>query len=245
MSLSSGRPGATRAFYGLVVASIVLPCLLFAAGGTLAWHSVQDDARQGLKRSLAVATEQATRVLDTQMLVVGRVDDLVGELDDAAIRADEAGLRDRIVGMIRPYPQVTGIIVIDSAGHALLATQQFPADPTLSFADRADYLSLQVPGRITQVGAIVQGRVSGQPVFSVARRKGDDPQRFGGAIVATVSPHYFEAFDRTLLNDNPDYAISLFREDGTILARYPTAPDGGSGQQEPAAERDAIARPRG
>jgi signal transduction histidine kinase/ActR/RegA family two-component response regulator len=224
------------------VASIVLPAMLFVAGSILAWNSVQDDARQGLKRSLAVVTEQATRVLDTQMLVVDRVNDLLGGLNDAAILADEANLRDRIIAMIRPYPQVTGILVVGGSAHALLSTQLFPVDPKLSFADRADYVRLQAPGRMSQIGAMVTSRVSGQPVFSVARRKGDDPQGFAGAIVATVSPHYFEAFDRTLVNDDRDYAITLFREDGIVLAGYPTGPGGIPEQQEPAAERDAIAR---
>ena len=116
--------GAVRAYYGLAVAALLLPLLVLCGGGWMAWQAVLRDARQGLDSALAVSTEQATKVLDTHMLVAARVNDLVSSLDDAAIRAHEAQLRDQIVAMIRPFPQVTAVIVGNADGQALLATRQ-------------------------------------------------------------------------------------------------------------------------
>ncbi|MDR3537188.1 MAG: ATP-binding protein [Acetobacteraceae bacterium] len=226
MSEPGVRRGATRALYGLVVASVLLPLLAFVGGGFLAWRAVVAEAQQDLGRSLEVATEQATEVLDTQLLVADRVNDLVGDMPDNRIAGDEAALRDRLAEMVRRFPQVTGILVIGADGHALVSTLRFPIDRAIAFNDREYFLTLQDPTRPFQIGAVADGRLTNQPAFTVARRKGNDPRHFAGAIVVSVSPHYFETFDRTLLNDSPDYVVGLFREDGVNLAHYPAIRNG-------------------
>jgi signal transduction histidine kinase/ActR/RegA family two-component response regulator len=221
---TEGR-GAVRAYYGLAAAALVLPLLVFAGGGWLAWQAVLRDARQGLDGALAVSTEQATKVLDTHMLVAARVNDLLGGLDDAAVKAREAQLRDQILAMIHPFPQVTAVIVSDSRGQALLATPRYPIDPDMTFADRDYFQALREGHAQTFISATHAGRLTGQPAFSFARRKGDDPQQFQGVILVFVSPRYFEAFDSSLFNGSPDYTAGLYREDGALLARYPSPQD--------------------
>jgi signal transduction histidine kinase/ActR/RegA family two-component response regulator len=234
-SMSDTREGrdAVRAYYGLAVAALLLPLLVLSGGGWLAWQAVLRDARQGLDRALAVSTEQATKVLDTHMLVAARVNDLVGNLDDAAIRSREVPLRDQIIAMIRPFPQVTAVIVTDSLGQALLATPSFPVDPGMAFAERDYFQALRKGSEPVFIGATLTGRLTGQLAFSVARRKGDDPQQFQGTILVFVSPRYFEAFDRSLFNDSTDYAAGLYREDGALLARYPSTPETASPAAQP------------
>jgi signal transduction histidine kinase/CheY-like chemotaxis protein len=222
MKEPSRRRGATRVLYGLVAAAAVLPLLVFAGAGLLAWHSIVRDAHLDLQRSLAVATEQATKVLDTQMLIADRVSDLMGNLSDDAIRLDEATLRDRVSAMIGRFPQVSSVVVIGGDGHPLISTLNFPVDRTIGLNDGEYFRALQTPSKPFQIGALVDTRLTRQPVFFVSRRRGDDPQLFAGVIVVMVSPHYFETFDRTLLNDSPDFSAGLFREDGANLARYPS-----------------------
>ena len=81
MSESSGRTGAPWALRGLVVASVLLPLLVFAGGGWLAWRDTVHEADANLRSALAVSEEQATRVLDTHVLLGARVNDLVGDLE--------------------------------------------------------------------------------------------------------------------------------------------------------------------
>jgi signal transduction histidine kinase/CheY-like chemotaxis protein len=214
--------GAVRAYYGLAVAALLLPLLVLCGGGWMAWQAVLRDARQGLDSALAVSTEQATKVLDTHMLVAARVNDLVSSLDDAAIRAHEAQLRDQIVAMIRPFPQVTAVIVGNAGGQALLATSRYPVDSGMTFADRDFFQALRDGHQPEFIGASAPGQLTGQAAFSVARRKGNDPQQFQGVILVLVSPQYFAAFNRSLFNDSSDYTAGLYREDGTLLARYPS-----------------------
>ncbi len=217
--------GAVRACYGLAVAALLLPLLVLSCGSWLAWQSVLHAAQQGLDRALAVSTEQATRVLDTHTLIAARVDDLMRGLDDADVRSQEAQLRDRTLAMIRPFPQVTAVIVSDSRGQAVLATPSYPVDPGLTFADR-DYFHALQDGRTPEfISATGTGRLTGQPSFSVARRRGDDPRQFQGVILVLVSPRYFETFDTSLFNGSTDYTAGLYREDGALLARYPSTND--------------------
>ncbi|HVC61019.1 MAG TPA: ATP-binding protein [Acetobacteraceae bacterium] len=217
--------GAVRAYYSLAVAALLLPLLVLSGGAWLAWRSVLHEAQQGIDRALAVTTEQATKVLDTHTLVAARVNDLLGGLDDAAVAAHEQELRDRILAMIRPFPQVTAVIVSDSRGHALLATPRYPVNHAMMFAGRDYFRALRDGHQPMFIGATLTGRLTGQPAFSVARRKGDDPRQFQGVILVIVSPRYFEAFDRSLFNGSTGYTAGLYREDGALLMHYPSTQD--------------------
>jgi signal transduction histidine kinase/ActR/RegA family two-component response regulator len=217
--------GAVRAYYGLAVAALLLPLLVLSGGAWLAWQSVLGGARQGLDLALAVSTEQATKILDTHMLVAARVNDLVGGLDDATVRAHEAQLRDQVLAMIRPFPQVTAIIVSDSRGQALLATSRYPADPTATIADREDFQALRDGHESVFISATLPGDMTGQPTFSFVRRKGDDARQFQGVILIFVSPRYFEKFNSSLFNNSTDCVAGLYHQNGALLARYPSTQD--------------------
>jgi signal transduction histidine kinase/ActR/RegA family two-component response regulator len=221
MSESSGRASAPWALRGLVVASVLLPLLVFAGGGWLAWRGTVNEAHANLLSAAAVADEQATRVLDTHVLIAGRVNDLLGDLGDDAIIAREHELHDRLLAMIAGYSQVTAIVVTGADGHALLATSRYPADHSVSFSDREYFTALRDQGEAFHISGVMLGRVTNAAVFSVASRRGDDPKHFFGAILVGVSPSYFNKFDSDLFAGDPDYSASLTRGDGTPLALYP------------------------
>jgi signal transduction histidine kinase/ActR/RegA family two-component response regulator len=227
-SMRNTRDGtsAVRTYYGLAVAALLLPLLVLCGDAWLAWQSVLRDARQGLDRALIASMEQAARILDTQTLAAARVNDLLGGADDAAVREHEAQWRDQIMAMIQPFPPVTAVIVSDSRGQALLAAPPYPNDPAITLADSDDFPALRNGRTQIAVSATFASRLTGQPAFSVARSRGDDagddPRQFQGVIVVLVASRYFEAFNRSLFNDSVDYTAGLYREDGAVLARYPS-----------------------
>jgi signal transduction histidine kinase/ActR/RegA family two-component response regulator len=221
MSKTSGRSGAIWALRGLIVASIVLPLLVFAGGGWLAWRGTVKDANAELLSDLAVSQEQATRVLDTHMLLGSRVSNLVGDLSDEAVIARERELHGSLVAMMAGYDQVTAIVVVGQDGRALVATSRYPADHAVNFSDREYFKALRDTPVPFYFGGIVFGRLIRADVFSVAYRRGSDPSRFAGLVLIGVPPSYFTKFDRDLFAGDTDYIAHLLREDGTMLAGYP------------------------
>jgi signal transduction histidine kinase/CheY-like chemotaxis protein len=217
--------GAVRTYFGLAVAALLLPLLVLFGGGWLAWQSTLRDAQQGLNRAVALSSEQATKVLDTHVLIAARVNDLVGGLDDAAISAQADQLRDRIMSLVQPFPPGTAVIVSDSRGQPILTTARASLDPGLTFADHDFFQALRDGHQSEVVSATDTGRLAGLTEFSVARRRGDDPARFQGVILVFVSPRYFEAFDTSMFNGSADDTAALYREDGALLAHNPAMPD--------------------
>ena len=241
MSESSGRTGASWAIRGLVVASVLLPLLVLAGGGWLAWRGTVREANASLQSALAVSDEQAARVFDTHVLLGRRVNDLLGNLSDDAVIEREGELHDRMVAMIAGYSQVTAVVVTGADGHALVATSRFPADHDINFSDRGYFADLRDSGAPFEIGGIVFGRLTRADVFTVAVRRGHDSRRFPGAILVGVSPTYFSKFDSDLFAGDTDYSAQLLREDGTPLAGYPE-PTQAEGSRHDRLLVDAIAR---
>jgi signal transduction histidine kinase/ActR/RegA family two-component response regulator len=233
MSDASARTGALWALRGLAVASVVLPLLVFVAGGFLSWRSIVHEADSDLLRTLAVAQEQTTRVLDTHLLLGARVNDLIGDPSDETIIARERELHDRLSAMIAGYSQVTAILVVSGDGRALVATSQYPVDRSVDFRDRENFVALRDSTEPSHISGVLYGRISRTDVFSVATRRGHGPGRFAGMVLVGVPPSYFTNFYRQLFAGDTDYSAALIRDDGTLLASYPPQ------QQFPA---DAIAR---
>jgi signal transduction histidine kinase/ActR/RegA family two-component response regulator len=221
MNESGGKTGAPWALRGMIVASVVLPLLVAAGGGWLAWRATVRDAKESLTSALAVSDEQATRVLDTHVLLGARINDLLGSLTDEEIAARQGELHDRLAAMIAGYSQVTAISVTAADGRALVATSRFPVDRRVNYSDREYFGALRDTGVRFYIGGVIFGRMARIEIFTVAVRRGNDPGHFAGAILVGVSPGYFSKFDTDLFAGAPDYTASLAREDGTPLSRYP------------------------
>jgi signal transduction histidine kinase/ActR/RegA family two-component response regulator len=246
MSEASGRTNPPWALRGMIVASVVVPLLVFVAGSWLAWRSTVQFAEADVRSALAVSSEQVTRVLETHVLLGNRVNDILSSLSDAQVVARERELHDRFVAMIASYSQVTAVIVLDADGHPLIATSRYPVDRAVSFSDRDYFRTLRDTGIAMEIGGLVNGRLTRQDLFSVAIRRGAAGQTFTGAILIGVSPSYFADFDQTLFSGDLDYTAGLLRSDGTVLANYP---DTMATNESPVRDQmllDAIARtPKG
>ena len=221
MSGTNATTHAPWALRGLVVASVAVPLLVFAGGGWLAWRNSVQDATTNLQSDLAVSQQQATRVLDTHILLGNRINDIVGDMSDDAVIANEQKLHDRLGAMIVGYSQVTAILVVGADGRALVASSRYPTNRNVNFSDREYFKAIQNSRVPYYIGGVVLGRVTEQQVFSVAIRRGSDPAHFAGVILIGVSPSYFSNFARDMFGGSSDFTASLTREDGTQLAGYP------------------------
>ncbi len=242
MSEASGKTGVPWALRGMIVASVLVPILVFAGGSWLAWRDTVRQANADLRGALVVASEQAARVFDTHILLGECIDQVLGSLTDAEILAREQELHGRLTTMIRGYNQVTAVIVVNADGRALVASSRYPADHSVSFNDRDYFQALRDTSRPFVIGGVVFGRLTRRELFTVAIRRGDVGQPFAGAILVGVSPSYFADFDRTLFDGDEDYSAHLLRTDGTVLSGYPELIESSQGAVRDQLLVDAIAR---
>jgi two-component system, NtrC family, sensor kinase len=230
--------GAIRILRLTLAGAIILPLLLAAVGGYFSYRANLERAAAALTEAVAVAEENTLKVLDTHVLVAARIDDALAGLTDGEIRSEEKSLHDRLALQITDLPQVAAAWVIDADGRELVSARVYPVDRSLDHSGRDDFRALQSRSAETYIWALrARSLESGdyQPYFTLARRRQPADAPFRGIVVVAVSGSYFASFYNSLLGGSTEHAASVFREDGTSLARYPAAQP-----SAPTAAQDAL-----
>jgi signal transduction histidine kinase len=112
-------------------------------------------------------------------------------------------------------------MVIGSNGRLILFSDVFPA-PDIDFSDREYYRHhLESEVDDTWIGKPVVGRVSLRRFFTLSRAWRTGSGDFAGVIIADLMPELFSTFFEAL-NSGQHGFISLYRADGTKLARHPS-----------------------
>jgi diguanylate cyclase (GGDEF)-like protein len=115
----------------------------------------------------------------------------------------------------------TGVNVYDADGFLTNTSERFPA-PLIRIADRRYFQILkESPSQMLSV-ELLRSRVTGRIAFLIARKLMAADGAFLGVIIRGFDPVKFEeAFASAALG--PDSAISMFDQDGNMVARYPHA----------------------
>jgi hypothetical protein len=216
-------PTAVRLLYAVLAAVIVVPLLLFVWS---AWNSYREhfsEATDRLSNAVEIAAEHVKHVLDTHQLIIEQIDQLLAELSDQQIRAEEQRLHLRLRFLALSHGQVSAIYVFDAACRALVSSGAYPLPPNVNCDDR-DYARVHreklVPPDASYVD-IIRGRVSGETVIILSRRRGEEQSEgFKGITSVSIDPEYFPNFFSRIAAMGFT-TIVLAREDGTFLARYP------------------------
>ena len=191
--LSSGRarqplPLALRF---MVAASVIVP-LVFLAGGT--WYrrsQMMEQAQGDATRLSALAREHALKVLETNALVLDRLEDRIRGMDWAEIEARGEELYGWMRRLDEEIRQIIALHIVHPNGDAVLLSLAWPAPP-LNLTSRG-YFRAMVAGET--------GIVLGDPfispltgkmsvVFGRAMRRADG--QFGGAVLGALLAEYFE-----------------------------------------------------
>jgi PAS domain S-box-containing protein len=198
----------------MLLASIVLPASLFAY---IAWQDREEYLARGIERArqtMQILHEHALKVFETDELAMDGLEGRVSGLTWPQIRQQKHELHDLILGIAAAHDQIVTVGLIDDAGR-FVVTSAYPTEPT-DVGDR-DYVRAMLAGyKRTYVSAPVVGRFTGRPQFVIARARRTASPHFDGVLVGAVDPDYFVRFWRTIIA--ADGAVSLFREDGVILA---------------------------
>src|SRR5262245_66109504 len=128
--MRSARQSAIRLLQLMMVASVVLPLVLFAFAAWLNYHHELTVADDRIERSLDIIHEHTLKVFQTIERTIAEVNEIVRGMPDEEIREQQPRLHERIKRIVDDLPQLRAIILIDRDARPLLSRQfvQVPGD---------------------------------------------------------------------------------------------------------------------
>jgi two-component system, NtrC family, sensor kinase len=222
----------------LLVASVAVPAGLFAFFASNSYDTAMQTAHDRAERFSAVVREHALKIFETIALTLENVDHRLQHATWEEIRTSKE-LWDQLRQMQERSQQVGAIFVSPPAGPTALTTRMFPV-PTVEFSDR-DYLSEQKErDRGFYIGRAYVGKISGEPIFNFSIRKTSPTGQFDGIIGISAFVSYFRDYYQSIGIGPDNFGITLLREDGQVLVRFPAA----SSPLEISLESELLARMR-
>src|SRR5689334_3914296 len=210
------RDAAIRLLKLMMVASLVLPAVLFVFAGWINYRNFQHVTDERINRSLDILHEHALKVLQTVQVAFDEIDAIINGMPDDEIQRNEGRLHDRLARIVATLPQLQGIVIIDREGRPLVASNVLPAPTNVNLANR-DYFTAQVSKDAgTYVSGIHAPRMGGLDTsfFAMSQRRRSPDGKFNGVISIALVPGYFEDFYSKMSAYEGNY-FALARQDGT------------------------------
>jgi hypothetical protein len=135
--------------------------------------------------------------------------------------------RDPLPERFNPYlaetvsslPQLREIGVLDVDGKWRYSS--LPETPGHSNSDRSYFIyHRDTPGSALRINEPLQSRLTGRSTIILSKRISTQDGSFAGVLTAAIDSDYFNRFYKTF-QLGPDGSISLLRNDGAVLIRWP------------------------
>jgi signal transduction histidine kinase len=226
-----GRPTRvtlSRSGWAVVIGGLLVSLSVIAASALMLWRE-RENAVEEWKASLSqisiLLAEHTRQAVTAADLVLKSISDRVNE---AGIESDdelrrEMGTRE-IFELLRNrvgnVPQVDVATIVAANGDVINFTRSYPPPP-INLADR-DYFKahLSDPGLDVILSVPVKNRGTGTWTFYLARKIKSRSGKTLGVVLTGIESKFFEEFFQAV-NIGEASAISLFRADGVLLARFP------------------------
>lgn len=222
------RPQQRSPIFWLIVSGVMLVAAI-ALGTALTINNFRDRTLANSKRELENTLQLLTRHFDQQLQDWQVIqEDAVDQARTFDAKSPEEFLRavsgedfhQKLAAKIRSMPYVGGVNIFGPDGQLVNSSEMWPM-PNVSIADRKHFKELKYgPGSIRLVVNPVHSRVTGTWTTVFARKLVGPTGEFLGIVSRGVEPARFEAFFASL-SLGPNAAISMFHEDGMMIARYP------------------------
>lgn len=186
------------------------------------------NAEISLRRQSLILSGQAERSFQSVLLVLSNIEERVvnrGVFDSTSygMVASDHDTHEYLKETLAGLPQLEAITMIDATGRLINFSRYWPI-PSVNVADRDYFLALSTSSQTTFIGQPVQNRGTGTWNIYVARRLNGSNGEFAGLVLAAMSLKYFEDFYKSISLEEAN-SIAILREDGILLARYPTTQD--------------------
>ena len=243
MRNAHGTTTAIRLLQLMMVASIVLPAVLFAFAAWLNYRHTRVVADERIERSLDILHEHALKVFQTVERAIAEVDEVVRGLSDEQIRAQEQRLNARFRQIVTAMPQLQSVLILDRNGRRLVASMVYPVSQATDLADRSFFRAHAERESGTFVSEVLEPRSPGLGTrfFNLSRRRATPDGSFNGVIAVSVVPRYFDEF-YARIGRSPGSLYAMTREDGIFLARYPERDNPGRNLDSSSPLRQEISR---
>src|SRR5262250_331978 len=224
--MRSARQSAIRLLQLMMVASVVLPVVLFAFAAWLNYRHEYAVADDRIERSLEILHEHTLKVFQTVERAIAEVNEIVRGMSDDDMRRDQSYLHERVKRIVDALPEVRAIFLINRDGRPLVSSRlaRIPAD--FDSRERSFFAAQMAGDADTYVSEVLTPRLTGlsTPFFVLSRRRPSADGTFNGVVAVAVLPRYFEEF-YALIGRSPGSLYALVRSDGGFLARYPELSD--------------------
>ncbi len=201
---NSGR-NTPRSVLALFGAAVLIPFLLFLLASWQDRKLLFEQAEFLAQKTVAGLHEHALKVVETADLTFDRVSDRIETRDWNEITANQHLLFDADG---RPRAQSA---VPDTPAHVTAKGREYYEE------HRAN------PDAKTRVGPTIIGRTTGTLHFGLSRAKLREDGAFDGVTYIAILPEYFSKVWRDAVVGQ-NHSVSLVRNDGHLLARYPDMP---------------------
>lgn len=201
----------------IIFALVMTACVL----GVMAWKAI--DAKkatlasgsaeiQNLAHSLS---EHASHTIQAVDIAMAGMVDLLKYRDPEPDRFNKY-----LVETAKTLPQLRGIGVADAKGNWNYSS--LPETPRRNVSDRNYFVyHRDTPDTTLRISELLQSRMDDRSSMIVlSKRITKLDGSFGGVVAAAIDRDYFNGFYRTF-KLGPDGGISLIRNDGTLLIRWP------------------------
>jgi len=202
----------------IAFALVMTACVL----GVVVWKAV--DAKkttlargqtdiQNLAHSLA---EHAAHAIQSADIAMAGMVDLLRYRDPAPERFNRY-----LMETVNSLPQLREIGVLDANGKWLYSS--LPQTPLHNNSDRRYFAyHRETPGSTLRINEPLQSRLTARSTIILSKRIDKQDGSFAGVLTAAIDSDYFNQFYRTF-QLGPDGSISLLRDDGVVLIRWPVS----------------------
>ncbi|HMM88128.1 diguanylate cyclase [Bradyrhizobium sp.] len=207
-------PAAVVIAFALAMTACVL--------GVVVWKSLEAKATtlasgqtdiQNLAHSLA---EHASHTIRSADIAMAGMVDLLKYRDPLPERFNKY-----LADTASSLPQIREIGVLDVDGRWRYSS--LPETPRHSNSDRGYFIHHRdTPGSALRISEPLQSRLTGRSTIILSKRIDRQDGSFGGVLTAAIDSDYFNKFYKTF-QLGPAGSISLLRNDGAILIRWPSS----------------------
>jgi diguanylate cyclase (GGDEF)-like protein len=235
MTTSFGPRSIIRRNSFLIVGGAVVLAIIFAinaivSGYLLRRNTVEDRAEQIATLSLILA-EHTSQIIFSANTVLQSIDDVIAVekiQDEKSYRefASRKKTYELLADKTKSNPIIDVATLVGSDGKVLNFSRSYPA-PEIDLSDRDYFTYLKTHNDSeTYYSEPVRNKGNGRWVFYLASRVNGKNDEFLGVVLTGVSVEVFSSlYERIGVNVGDGIGITLYRNDKTLLTRWPLVED--------------------